>query len=73
MDDRFTTPDKYNAERYADPTAYAAMKNITDAERAVKKTSDNLIGTIKLIAGLAGFEIVGRIRLRHKESGLEFR
>lgn len=73
MDDRYKMPDKRNAERYDDPTAYGAMKNIINAEREVKKKSDNLIGTIKLIADLAGFEIVGRIYLRHKESGMDFR
>lgn len=73
MDDRYKMPDKRNAERYSDPTAYSAMKNIVNTEREVKKKSDNLIGTIKLIADLAGFEIVGRIYLRHKESGTEFR
>lgn len=73
MSDRYTMPDKRNAERYDDPTAYNAMKNIVNADREVKKKSDNLIGTIKLIADLAGFEIVGRIYIRHKESGKEFR
>ena len=73
MDDRYTTPDKRNAEKYADPTAYHAMKNIVDAEREVKKKSDNLIGAMRLFADLSGFEIVGRIHLRHKSSGMEFR
>ena len=73
MDDRYSMPDKRNSERYADPTAYQAMKNIIVAEREVKKKSDNLIGAMKLLADVAGFEIVGRICLRHKESGKEFR
>lgn len=73
MDDCYSMPDKRNAEQYSDPTAYTAMKNIIVAEREVKKKSDNLIGTMKLLADLAGFEIVGRICLRHKESKKEFR
>ena len=73
MADREQMPDKRNAERYADPTAYGAMKNIFNADREVKKKSDNLIGTMKMFADLAGFEIIGRIQLRHKESGKEFR
>lgn len=73
MGDRYNMPDKRNAEKYADPTAYSAMKNIINAERDVKKKSDNLIGAMKLLADLAGFEFIGRIRLRHKESGTEFR
>ena len=73
MDDRYKMPDKKNAERYDDPTAYLAMKNIITDEREAKKKSDNLIGAMKLLADLSGFEIVGRIKLRHKESGAEFR
>lgn len=73
MDDRYTEPDKRNAEQYPDPTAYKAMKNIMYAEREAKKKSERLIGTLKLLADLAGFEIVGRIHLRHKSSGIEFR
>lgn len=66
-------PDKRNSEQYSDPTAYNAMKNIIAEDRGIKKKSDNLIGTIKLLADLAGFEIVGRIHLRHKDSGIDFR
>lgn len=73
MDDRYSMPDKRNAEHYPDPTAYKAMKNIIVAEREVKKKSDNLISAMKLLADVAGFEITGRICLRHKESGKEFR
>lgn len=73
MTDRYSMPDKRNAEQYDDSTAYKAMKNIIIAEREVKKKSDQLIGMIKLLADLTGFEIVGRICLRHKESGKEFR
>ena len=73
MNDRYSMPDKKNAEKYDDPTAYQAMKNIVTAEREVKKKADNLIGTMKLLADLAGFEIMGRIYLRHKKSGTEFR
>ena len=73
MDDRYSMPDKRNAEKYADPTAYQAMKNIVIADREAKKKADNLIGAMKLLADLAGFEIIGRICLRHKGSGTEFR
>lgn len=72
-DDRITMQDKRNAEKYSDPTAYKAMKHIAFTERELKKKSDRLIGAIKLFAEVAGFEIVGRICIRHKESGKEFR
>ena len=73
MTDHYSKPDKRNAEKYDDPTAYKAMKSVMIAEREVKKKSERLISTIKLFADLAGFEILGRICLRHKESGKEFR
>ena len=66
-------PDKKNMEGYADPTAYGGMMAATSGERAAKKRADNLIGTIKLLADLAGFDIIGRIYLRHRDTGCDFR
>ena len=66
-------PERKNSEGYSDPTAYNGMKNAMSKEIAAKKLCDNLIGTIKLLAHLAGFEIVGRIQLKHKETGMIFR
>lgn len=48
-----------------DPTAYAVMKNLQQMD----DTAHKLITVIKNILDLAGFELVGRVQIRHKESG----
>lgn len=55
-----------------DPTAYAAMKNIEKEEKRSSLMDDSahkVVTTIKNILDLAGFELVGRIQIRHKKSG----
>lgn len=56
---------KRNGSRYYDPTAWKAIKHISEEE---KKTS-KVIKTLQAVAHLAGYEIVGRIVLRDKETG----
>ena len=56
--------DWQNAEGYADPTAYQAMRNMED-EKRIKE----LIFVIRYIVGKSGFELVDRIQLRDKKSG----
>lgn len=54
-----------------DPTAYAAMQNIRKEERN-QPTDENarlVVTTIKNILDLSGFELIGRIQIRHKKSG----
>lgn len=58
-----------NGSGYKDPTAYKAIKNITTEEKTVKK----VIKTIQAVAHLAGYEIEGRITLRDKTTGREWR
>lgn len=66
-----------NAEGYADPTAGGAWNNIREKERrkeAARMTViSNLIPILRQTAELAGFEVVGRITLRDKASGKEYR
>ena len=57
-----------NNEGYNDPTAGAA---ITDADRPPHQVGQ-VIHILKLIASLAGFDIVCRIRLRDRETGREW-
>lgn len=56
-----------------DPTAYAALKNVQREERiqneAVDEAAHKVVSTIKNILDLSGFEMVGRIQIRHKKSG----
>ena len=54
-----------NAERYPDPTAYEAIKNIDKENERFHK----LLRTIFYICNTAGFEIKGRIVLVDKKTG----
>ena len=63
---------KRNASGANDPTAYAALKPIVAQETEVESKLHKLIATMKNVA-LAGFEVVGRVEFRHKESGKEFK
>ena len=56
---------KRNAEGYSDPTAYEAIKNISDKEKKVSQ----IVRIIKLMADMAGFEIIERIVLKDKATG----
>lgn len=66
-----------NGEGYMDPTAGTAHKNIImekqkkEAERQAAISS--LIPVLKEVAALSGFEVVGRITLRDRRTGKEYR
>ena len=66
-----------NAEHYSDPTPCAAMKNIRKEERqkdaATMLQISILVPLLRQVADLAGFEILGRIPLRDKVTGKEWR
>ena len=51
-----------NAEHYADPTPTARLDRIGD-----------VVPLLRQMAGIAGFEIIGRIPLRDKATGKEYR
>ena len=61
-----------NAEGYLDVTAYLGTKNVIQENEAERKNKD-LIHTFRLLADMAGFEIVGRITIKHKKTGRIFR
>ena len=63
----------YNHEKYPDPTAYHALKNIDKEEKEMEKQVGDLIHVFKVISGLAGYEIVGRVQFKHKKSGRQFK
>jgi hypothetical protein len=52
-----------------DPTAYEVMKRLN----RVDKDAHTVITTIKNILDLSGFELIGRIQIRHKKSGKIFK
>ena len=58
-----------NAEGYPDPTAYAAIMNVTKEEERFHK----LLYTIFDICDLAGFRIEGRITVVDKKTGRVWR
>lgn len=58
-----------NNSGYPDPTAYEAMKRVN----LVDDNAHKVITTIKNILDLSGFELIGRIQIRHKKSGKIFR
>lgn len=66
-----------NAEHYADPTPAAAMKNIRKEERqkdaATMLQISILVPLLRQMANIAGFGIIGRIPLRDKATGKEYR
>ena len=63
----------YNQSGCADPTAYYGLKPLIKEEEQLDKKVHNLINVLKFIVEWAGFEFIGRIQVKHKETGKEFR
>ena len=61
-----------NDEGYADPTVYHGIKAVTKEEKILDSKVSDLIHVFKVICSLAGFEIIGRVKFRHKKSGRMF-
>ena len=67
-----------NAEGYSGPPPGEAMSNIRREQRQQETAErlaviSRLIPVMKQTAELAGFEVVGRITLKDKETGKEYR
>lgn len=66
-----------NAEYYADPTPTAALRSISKDERQKEAARldkiGNLVPVLRQMADIAGFEIIGRIPLKDKTTGREYR
>ena len=60
---------KKNEEGYTDLTAYYGTKDIIREEAEIEQKNRELIHTFRLLAGLSGIEIIGRITLKHKKTG----
>lgn len=54
-------------------TAYLGTKNVIQEENEAERKNKDLIHTFCLLADMAGFEIVGRITIKHKKTGRIFR
>ena len=68
-----TTNDKLNKSGYPDPTAYVALQKVSKEEEELYLKVLELIKVFRNIANFANFEIVGRIHLKHRKTGREFR
>lgn len=68
-----TTKPWENSEGYTDLTAYHGINNAMKEKQDTKSRISALVGTLKGVAELAGFEIVGRITFRDIETGREHR
>lgn len=62
-----------NSEGYSDPTAYAGLRPIIEAENALQGEVNALIKVLKYIISKSGFELVSRIEIRDKKTGRIFR
>lgn len=65
--------EKINASGCPDPTAYMAIKKVSKEEEELYLKVLELIKVFRSIANFAGFELVGRVHLRHRKTGREFR
>ena len=63
----------FNAEGYPDPTAYKALNPIVREEKELEKKVRALVDIIHDVSHIAGFEVVGKIHLKHKRTGKEFK
>ena len=62
-----------NSEGYIDPTASAAVGQMSREENEADKRAYDLIKVLKFIIRAAGFELTERIRLKDTKSGREYR
>lgn len=72
-DDRWPQKPHQNAEGYADPTAYHAIKRVTQEETELDAKVNLLIKVLKFIIAESGFELLARIELRDRKTGRCFR
>lgn len=62
-----------NGSGCSDFTAYNAIKNVIAEEQKIERAARMVVTTIKNILELAGFELVGRIQIKHKKSRKVFK
>lgn len=63
----------FNSSGCKDPTAYEAISQVTKEEAELNQMVHTLINVLKFIVDLSGFELVGRIMVKDKRTGKEFR
>lgn len=63
----------YNAEGYADPTAYEGTKKVIKADNESEERANKIIKTVKNILELSGFELISRIKIKDCRTGREYK
>ena len=63
----------FNASGCKDPTAYAALQPMVKEDKELDHKVHSLLNCLKSIIDWAGFELIGRIQIKHKKSGKEFK
>lgn len=64
---------KLNSSGCKDPTAYEALKPMIKEEAELDKKVHALVNCVKFIIDWAGFELIGRIKIKDKKTGKEFK
>lgn len=62
-----------NVEGYLDPTASAAISQVSREESEVEKRVHDLVKVLKYIINAAGFELSERVQLKDKKTGREYK
>lgn len=63
----------FNQSGCADPTAHDALEPIIKDDAELEKKVHELTCILRIIAGLAGFEVLNRIQIKDRKSGRIFR
>ena len=62
-----------NSEGYSDPTAHDAISKVVREENERQRRVSAVIGVIKSVVDLAGFDLMNRVVLKDRKSGREYR
>ena len=63
-----------NPEGYADPTPYSAIRNIEYSNRdSADVNAYRLIKCLLILLDINGYELIGRLHLRDKTTGREYK
>ena len=62
-----------NSEGYLDPTASAAISQVSREKSEAEKRVHDLVKVLKYIINAAGFELSERVQLKDKKTGREYK
>jgi hypothetical protein len=63
----------FNSSGCKDTTAFEAVKSATKEEQELDHKVHEIINVLKRIIDITGFELIGRIQIKHKKSGREYK